>query len=277
MIFQKYRVPDDVRHFRTDLPILSYGRFSGETRQGFRNYVDLSVCIRLGDEGEYGVDVIDGVEYRTRFPHVVLKHPGMRHRFRSKGVREVRFFNFPAGSEAVLERYGMSLRPLIWPIEFNRTVSELFAEADRCIEHLYVTGVPEKVDVIFWLLLMELFRFRTAAEKRQEHHEKKIRDIASYLHSHFDRKIDLARLAAAHGMSRQTFYFHWRDYYSVSPAQFILNQRIERAKFLLQSTDLPVAEIAVELQFCNSISYIRAFRREVGQTPLRYRRESRAR
>ncbi len=277
MIYQEYRVPDDVRHFRTELPVTSYGRCYTEVRQDFRNYTDLEVCVRLGDGDEYGIDIIDGVEHRTRFPHVILKHPGMQHRFRSKGVRDVRFFHYPAGSEAVLERYGMKFQPLIWPIEFNRTVSELWAEADRCAEHLYAEGVPEKIDNLFWLMMMELFRFRAAAESRQEYNEKKIRDIASYLHSHCSRKIDLARLAAAHGMSRRAFYLHWRDYYSVTPAQFILNQRIERAKFLLQSSDLPVAEIAVELQFCNSIYFIRAFRREVGQTPLRYRRECRER
>ncbi len=277
MSLQQYCVPDNVRHFRTELPVIHYGSSSGEGRENSRRYTNLQVCIRLGDECEYAIDVIDGVEYRTPFPHVILKHPGLCHSYRSKGVRDGRFFCLPAGSEAVLERYGMSLRPLLWPIEFNRTLSELFAEADRCAEHLHVAGVPEKIDLIFWQILMELFRFRAAAEKRQKHHEKKIRDIASYLHLHFARKIDLTRLAAAHGMSRQAFYLHWRNYYSASPAQFILNQRIERAKFLLQSTDMPVAEIAVELQFCNSIYFVRAFRREVGQTPLRYRREFRER
>ena len=89
-MLQEYEIPGEMRRFHTELPVSSYGRFRGKV-YGRGKYRDLEVCIRLGDENEYGVDHIDGKEYRTPFPHVVLKSPGLVHSFRSAGEREVCF------------------------------------------------------------------------------------------------------------------------------------------------------------------------------------------
>ena len=83
----------------------------------------------------------------------------------------------------------------------------------------------------------------------------------------------MPRLIASCGMSRRAFYLHWRRFYSQSPAQFVLAQRIQQAKFLLKNTDHSVSRIAEELSFCNSIYFIRAFRKSTGETPLMYRKK----
>ena len=58
----------------------------------------------------------------------------------------------------------------------------------------------------------------------------------------------------------------------ISAKQYIQNKVMEEAKRMLAYTDLPVAEIAFELNY-ETVSYFsRCFRRYTGETPLGYRR-----
>lgn len=173
----------------------------------------------------------------------------------------------------VLERYGMDFSLPIWPIVYSGNIERLFAEAENYVSSLHTAGVPERIDAIFLRIMVELFLCRENVARKPDFNEKKIREAASYLHSHCAEKIDMPRLIASCGMSRRAFYLHWRRFYSQSPAQFVLAQRIQQAKFLLKNTDHSVSRIAEELSFCNSIYFIRAFRKSTGETPLMYRKK----
>ena len=50
-----------------------------------------------------------------------------------------------------------------------------------------------------------------------------------------------------------------------------IRQKIVRARKLLEETEKPVKEIASETGFCNIAYFVNTFRREVGETPRRYR------
>ena len=269
-MLQEYIIPENRRRYHTELPVSSFGRFFGLGTS--HKLQDLEVCLRLGDEREYGVDRINGKEYRTPFPHVMLKTPDLVHSFCSTGERTVRFFHYPATCRMVLERYGMSFSPPIWPIVYTNTLRKLFDEADFCADCLHAAGVPERIDAIFWRILLELFLFRENMERKPDFNERKIREAASYLQSRCTEEIHLPDLIASLGMSRRSFYFYWRKFYSQSPAQFLLAQKIRQAKFLLDNTDFSVSRIAEELSFCSAIYFVRMFRKFTETTPLGYRK-----
>ena len=56
-----------------------------------------------------------------------------------------------------------------------------------------------------------------------------------------------------------------------SPKQYLVQARLAAAKDLLIHSDLPVSEVAFHVGFSDVNNFIRAFRRETGCTPLRYR------
>lgn len=274
-MLQEHVIPEKIRHYCTDLPVSSYGLFCG--RGSSHKISDLEICIRLGDESESAVDHINGKRCVTPFPHVILKTPDLLHSFCSTGERTVRFFHYPAECRMVLERYGMDFSRPVWPIVFTETLQHLFEEADSYASSLHVAGVPERIDAIFWRILLELFLCRESITRKPDFNEQKIREAASYLHSHCTERNNLSRVIASVGMSRRSFYFYWRKFYSQSPAQFILSLRIQQAKFLLENTDDSISRIAEELSFCNPIYFIRAFRKKIGETPQHYRRRLRSR
>lgn len=57
----------------------------------------------------------------------------------------------------------------------------------------------------------------------------------------------------------------------ISPYQYVLQQRVERVKYLLKSTPLPLSEIAMSCGFNDQTQMSKHFRKLTGMTPKAYR------
>src|SRR3546814_15847893 len=83
---------------------------------------------------------------------------------------------------------------------------------------------------------------------------------------------DLSKLAA---MSVTHFTRQFRAEKGMSPHQYVVRRRIERAKYLLGYTQEPIAKIAHGCGFTHQEHLSGMFRRHVGETQARYRRRQR--
>lgn len=82
----------------------------------------------------------------------------------------------------------------------------------------------------------------------------------------------VAELAAAAGCSTSTLDRRTRRVYALSPQQYVLRARVDRAAALLGGTDLPLAEVAAATGFYDQASFTRTFGRLTGETPAQFRR-----
>ncbi len=96
--------------------------------------------------------------------------------------------------------------------------------------------------------------------------------VLDYIHDHLEQDIKLADLAKLLGMSQYHFSYLFKQTIGTSPHQYLLQQRVERAKQLLkQQPDQSIMEIALECGF-NSHSHLsKQFRQFTGITPTAYR------
>jgi transcriptional regulator GlxA family with amidase domain len=89
---------------------------------------------------------------------------------------------------------------------------------------------------------------------------------------HLDRPIQVKELAAREHMSVRTFTRRFRQEVGLSPGQWLVHHRIERARHLLEETDLSVEEIAAEAGFGTTASLRQHLRATLGLSPSAYRR-----
>ena len=90
--------------------------------------------------------------------------------------------------------------------------------------------------------------------------------------SRLDQPLDLATLAAEARMSVRSFTRRFRDETGLSPSQWLTGQRVELARMLLETTDLPVDEVARRAGFGTAVSLRQHLHAAVGGAPLTYRR-----
>ena len=101
--------------------------------------------------------------------------------------------------------------------------------------------------------------------------QRQLLQVLDYIRAHLDQTIKLADLAALLNMSAFHFSHLFKQAIGTAPYQYLLQQRIERAKQLLIQTDQSVMEIAFQCGF-NSHSHLsKQFRQLTGLTPSRYR------
>ncbi|MCX4550207.1 helix-turn-helix domain-containing protein [Streptomyces sp. NBC_01267] len=84
--------------------------------------------------------------------------------------------------------------------------------------------------------------------------------------------IRLRDLAARESMSVRTFTRRFREEAGISPGQWLTRQRVERARYLLESSDLSVDEVAQDAGFGTAQSLRQHFQAALGVTPTAYRR-----
>ncbi|MEO1392239.1 MAG: AraC family transcriptional regulator [Cyanobacteria bacterium J06634_5] len=101
--------------------------------------------------------------------------------------------------------------------------------------------------------------------------QRQLVQVLDYIDAHLSREITLADLAKLVGMSQFHFGRLFKQSLGLSPYQYLLQQRVERAKQLLKQTDNPVAAIALDCGFNSHSHFGRKFRQLTGITPRAYR------
>ncbi|WP_093423878.1 GlxA family transcriptional regulator [Saccharopolyspora flava] len=84
--------------------------------------------------------------------------------------------------------------------------------------------------------------------------------------------LTLEGIAAHAGMSVRTFTRRFREEAGTSPLDWLLGQRIEHARHLLERTDLPIEEVAVRSGLSTATSLRKHLRAKLGIGPAAYRR-----
>jgi AraC family transcriptional regulator len=100
---------------------------------------------------------------------------------------------------------------------------------------------------------------------------RQLQQAIDYIHDRLDRDITLSELANVVKMSQYRFARAFKQSTGMPPHQYLLSQRIERAKQLLAMTQLPIGDISYQLGFANQSHFTATFRRFTTVTPNRYR------
>lgn len=97
--------------------------------------------------------------------------------------------------------------------------------------------------------------------------QSRLGQVKEYINEHLNWDLKLIELSAIAQLSPYHFLRLFKQYVGITPHQYILQQRIERAKQLLQSSKLSIAEIAVRTGFSDQSHLTRCFKRRFGVTP----------
>jgi transcriptional regulator GlxA family with amidase domain len=87
-----------------------------------------------------------------------------------------------------------------------------------------------------------------------------------------DEPLTLTDLARHARMSLRTFARRFRDEVGMSPGRWLIQQRVARARELLESSDLPIEQIAGRVGFATAASLRQHLHAAIGVSPQAYRR-----
>ena len=96
-------------------------------------------------------------------------------------------------------------------------------------------------------------------------------DITFVMNNYLFQPVSIAELASLANCSLATFKRSFQQLYQSSPRIWINGQRLRHGYLLLQNTEKPVAEVAMDCGFESASYFIRLFKKEYGCTPTELR------
>ena len=147
--------------------------------------------------------------------------------------------------------------------QLGRTLIEGRNAGDR----LYAESVGQTV-------VMRLAGLQPSRAKVSALSKWRLKRVQEYVDTHIDEALHLPDLATAAGLSRMHFAAQFRAATGYRPHEYLLHQRIERAKAMLSSLEMPLVEVALSVGFRAQAHFSTVFKRLTGETPGRWRRSA---
>jgi AraC family transcriptional regulator len=100
---------------------------------------------------------------------------------------------------------------------------------------------------------------------------KQLQQAIDYIHTNLDRDLSLFQLAKVINISPTYFASLFKRATGTSPHQYVIQQRVEKAKLMLSKTDMAIADIALQVGFSSQSHLTQQFKRFTGVTPKQVR------
>lgn len=95
--------------------------------------------------------------------------------------------------------------------------------------------------------------------------------VCDYIRANLYTNIRVWQLASRFGYNREYFVRMFQQQMGVTPKQYIINTQMERARFLLTTTDLKISEIARQIGFPDEKQFMKNFKAREGMSATKYR------
>ncbi len=106
---------------------------------------------------------------------------------------------------------------------------------------------------------------------------RRLHRAREFMDASLEQPLTIAEIAQVAWFSPYHFLRLFKQAFGETPHQYLIRRRLDRAQSLLIHSDMPVTEICYAIGFESLGSFSGLFHRQIGQTPMQFRRETRNR
>ena len=208
---------------------------------------------------------------------ILILRPGVWHRYKpdpNTGWNEHYIgFNGDFCSHLFQEGFFQSGKPVTF-IGFQESMLKLFFEIIQQVKE-EKSGHQQVSAANTILMLSKILSVVRNQEFAGKSIERTIRKACLYFRENLHKNINIEQLADELNVGYSYFRQMFKKYTGISPTQYHLLLRIQKAKEMLVSTGKSFKEIAIELGFESYFYFSRIFKDKTGQSPMEFRKEGR--
>lgn len=134
-------------------------------------------------------------------------------------------------------------------------------------------AVQQNLAGIVLNILGAILSFAQNKEFETRESAEKIERAKIIMIENLNKNIDILDIAKSLCISYSLFRKTFKEYTGFAPSQFLQELKIRKAKELLKETDYSIKEIVDELNFSSYEYFVSSFKKRVGSTPAKYRKD----
>ena len=138
-------------------------------------------------------------------------------------------------------------------------------------KHLTANEINMRCASIF----TELVMFISSEINRNENISDEALMLKNYIDLHTEENISIKTLSKLIFKSESQTIRIFKNNFNMTPYDYLLNSKINRAKTIILNTNLPIKEIAYRLGFSDEHYFSNIFRKKTGACPTEYRQQTR--
>ena len=128
-----------------------------------------------------------------------------------------------------------------------------------------------KTKIILLQFILEMWKKGFIIENDTSGRNTVEKEMVSYIQQNYTGKISLKEFGEQFHLSEKYISRYFKEHFHITLSQYVTYLRLEHAKQLLQDTDIPVTEVAMQSGYQNVSYFIRSFKKTYEISPLKYR------
>lgn len=229
--------------------------------------------------GGKGIYRMKNTEWEIEYGDIFIASPGIPIEFFETAGTPLEWYEFQLEGSGAFETLYLSgctndlpVRKIDHPektIRLFHMLHNYFAKTDRRIF---------RAQALFWRLMDSLLPENSEHASQFSHPYEILVQKAKILlnNSHFAISQNVEEIAARYfSVDRSTLFRAFRKVEGVSPKAYLQDIRLNKARELLMTTNMPLADIALASGLQNEKYFINFFRKNMGVPPERWRKEQR--
>lgn len=161
------------------------------------------------------------------------------------------------------------------PVFFHRTDTRLVACLNDMISDARLDTPSELMLLghlyIFMSLLIQNNQNTASAVSKSGNQEKYCKRAIEFISKNYSGRISITDIASNMGLNRSYLYTIFMKTLNLSPQDFLIHYRIERAIDLMQNPELDIGDIARSVGYEDPLQFSRIFKRKKGVSPAHFR------
>ncbi|CAM3272029.1 AraC family transcriptional regulator [Paenibacillus lupini] len=171
-----------------------------------------------------------------------------------------------AQAELLVKRLGITEHR---PYLRNRLTTELTNQLRACMERM---KTPHKDgDLQLQMKLYQLFELLSRPLPEVLEDKDWLKACLQYMETHYAEGITVTDIAQLTGMHRSHLSSRFKHSFGMSPREYLIKLRMERAEEMLHNRTLSITEISLSLGYSDLYTFSRAFCTYYGMSPSHYR------
>ncbi len=157
---------------------------------------------------------------------------------------------------------------------FEMDLSKDFDEVHNHLKELVAASKSATTNKLFQknIQLKKLFALlQTQANSPQMDDYKVVKQLITYIDTHYQEDITLETLASIANMKKSQISYLFKKYTNKRPIDYLIQHRIRKALELLETTDLLICEVAGEVGYQDPFYFSRLFKKYTGISPTTLR------
>lgn len=210
--------------------------------------------------------------------HFVLLEPNVAHRYFSQSTPHIDdWIHFGATMEGVniITQLHIRLNSPVFLDNYSRCAGVLSQLQSLSYCNQEIKGTLASALITTLLCELSTATSINLNENVNHNYYKAFHDLRTLIYQKPERGYTVKKLAEKSQLSVSRFQHIYKDIFRQTPGKDIALSRLERAKYLLESSNLSIAVIAENCGYTNEIHMIRHFRRYLNDTPTGYRKSRR--